>query len=130
MLVLIARGSTTQACKCGTSSFQVKTGVVYWEGAHREGSRNAQGKLPACLDRHTWSCLREKDLKLDKLSQFVLDECGKLLDKLDLRKDVRQIFVETPTKKQVMMFSATMTSETRGLAKKFISDSPVLFEVD
>ena len=61
-------------------------------------------------------------MKFDKLSQFVLDECDKCLDKLDVRKDVRQIFVETPKKKQVMMFSATMTSETRGLCKKFISD--------
>ena len=90
--------------------------------AHREGSRNAQGELPACLDRHTWSCLRDKDLKLDKLSQFVLDECDKCLDKPDMRKGVRQIFVETPKKKRVIMFSATMTSETRGLCKKFMSD--------
>ena len=68
------------------------------------------------------------------------DECDKCLDKLDTRKEVRQIFIEAPSKKQVMMFSATMTSETRGLCKKFISDpheirvdeesSPVLFEVD
>merc|ERR1711920_824562 len=33
--------------------------------------------------------------------------------KLDMRKDIQQIFVETPKKKQVMMFSATMTAETR-----------------
>ena len=45
--------------------------------------------------------LREKDLKLDKISQFVLDECDKCLDKLDMRKDVQQIFIETPKKKQV-----------------------------
>ena len=37
-------------------------------------------------------------MKLDKLSQFVLDEGDKCLDKLDMRKDVRQIFVETPKK--------------------------------
>merc|ERR1712170_236789 len=66
--------------------------------------------------------LREKDLKLDKLTQFVLDECDKCLDKLDMRKDIQQIFMETPKKKQVMMFSATMTSETRGLCKKFMQD--------
>merc|ERR1711988_987306 len=65
---------------------------------------------------------REKDLKLDKLTQFVLDECDKCLDKLDMRKDIQQIFMETPKKKQVMMFSATMTSETRGLCKKFMQD--------
>ena len=40
-----------------------------------------------------------------------------------MRKDVRQIFIETSKgKMQVMMFSATMTSETRSLCKKFISD--------
>merc|ERR1711912_158716 len=66
--------------------------------------------------------LREKDLKLDKLQQFVLDECDKCLDKLDMRKDVQQIFLETPKKKQVMMFSATLTKETRELCKKFMQD--------
>merc|ERR1712176_1605684 len=66
--------------------------------------------------------IREKDLKMDKLSQFVLDECDKCLDKLDMRKDIQQIFIETPKKKQVMMFSATMTTETRALCKKFMQD--------
>merc|ERR1711988_1668207 len=66
--------------------------------------------------------LREQDLKLDKLTQFVLDECDKCLDKLDMRKDIQQIFCETPKKKQVMMFSATMTNETRALCKKFMQD--------
>merc|ERR1711967_80783 len=60
--------------------------------------------------------------KLDKRTQFVLDECDKCLDKLDMRKDVQQIFIETPKKKQVMMFSATMTADTRGLCKKFMQD--------
>merc|ERR1712228_153675 len=66
--------------------------------------------------------IREKDLKLEHVTQFVLDECDKCLDKLDMRKDVQQIFVETPKKKQVMMFSATMTTETRALCKKFMQD--------
>merc|ERR1711953_1014929 len=66
--------------------------------------------------------VREKDLKVDKVSQFVLDECDKCLEKLDMRKDIQQIFLETPKKKQVMMFSATMTPEVRGLCKKFMQD--------
>merc|ERR1712113_264813 len=66
--------------------------------------------------------LREKDLKLDKLTQFVLDECDKCLEKLDMRKDVQQIFIETPKKKQVMMFSATMSAETRACSAKFMQD--------
>merc|ERR1712110_73109 len=66
--------------------------------------------------------LREKDLKMDKLTQFVLDECDKCLDKIDMRKDVQQIFIETPKKKQVMMFSATMNSDARAVCKKFMQD--------
>jgi len=66
--------------------------------------------------------LREKDLKLDKLTQFVLDECDKCLEKLDMRKDIQQIFIETPKKKQVMMFSATMTPDIRALCKKFMQN--------
>jgi ATP-dependent RNA helicase UAP56/SUB2 len=65
---------------------------------------------------------REKTVKLDKLSQFVLDECDKCLDKLDMRKDIQEIFMLTPKNKQVMMFSATMTRETRELCKKFMQD--------
>ena len=40
--------------------------------------------------------IRSKDLRLDKVTQFILDECDKCLDKLDMRKDVQQIFIETP----------------------------------
>lgn len=40
--------------------------------------------------------LREKDLKRDKLTHFVLDECGECLDNIDVRKDVQQIFIEVP----------------------------------
>merc|ERR1712100_931713 len=65
---------------------------------------------------------REKDLKMEKLTQFVLDECDKCLDKLDMRKDIQQIFMETPKKKQVMMFTATLSKETRELCKKFMQD--------
>merc|ERR1712066_200894 len=62
------------------------------------------------------------DLKLDKCGQFILDECDKCLEKLDMRKDIQQIFVETPAKKQVMMFSATMDADVRGVCKKFMQD--------
>merc|ERR1711977_129834 len=62
------------------------------------------------------------DLKLDKITTFILDECDKCLDKLDMRGDIQKIFLETPKKKQVMMFSATMTPEVRTLCKKFMQD--------
>merc|ERR1712023_22256 len=55
-------------------------------------------------------------------TQFVLDECDKCLDKLDMRGDVQKIFMETPKKKQVMMFSATMGTDTRAICKKFMTN--------
>merc|ERR1719214_362058 len=65
---------------------------------------------------------REKDLDLSKLTHFVLDESDKCLEKLDMRQDIQKIFLETPKKKQVMMFSATMTADTRTVCKKFMTD--------
>merc|ERR1719253_918985 len=65
---------------------------------------------------------KEKELKLDKLTHFVLDECDKCLEKLDMRQDIQKIFLETPKKKQVMMFSATMPKDIREVCKKFMSD--------
>merc|ERR1712118_17218 len=62
------------------------------------------------------------DLKLEKLTHFILDECDKCLEKLDMRGDIQKIFLKTPKKKQVMMFSATMGKEIRLVCKKFMSE--------
>jgi len=40
-------------------------------------------------------------LKLDHVKRFVLDECDKLLDALDMRRDIQEIFRATPHEKQV-----------------------------
>jgi ATP-dependent RNA helicase UAP56/SUB2 len=62
----------------------------------------------------------EKALKLGNVKHFVLDECDKLLESLDMRKDVQKIFRMTPRNKQVMMFSATLPEEIREVCKKFM----------
>mmetsp|Transcript_125260 Transcript_125260/g.400388 ORF Transcript_125260/g.400388 Transcript_125260/m.400388 type:complete len:426 (+) Transcript_125260:95-1372(+) len=103
----------------------VKTGVVYGGVPIVKDKEMLKDSCPHVLigtPGRVLGLCREKDLKLDKCTQFVLDECDKCLDKLDMRKDIQQIFIETPKKKQVMMFSATMTTETRGLCKKFMQD--------
>mmetsp|Transcript_61091 Transcript_61091/g.145541 ORF Transcript_61091/g.145541 Transcript_61091/m.145541 type:complete len:434 (+) Transcript_61091:71-1372(+) len=66
--------------------------------------------------------LRSDDLKLGSLTHFVLDECDRCIDELDLRKDVQQVFIRTPKKKQVMMFSATLSADTRTICKKFMQN--------
>ncbi|GAB5036279.1 atp-dependent rna helicase uap56 [Nannochloropsis oceanica] len=63
--------------------------------------------------------VRKKVLKLDHVKRFVLDECDKLLDALDMRRDIQEIFRATPHEKQVMMFSATLSKEIRPVCRKF-----------
>jgi len=104
---------------------EVKCAVVYGGTPIANDKEMLKDKTPHVLigtPGRIMGLIREKDLKLDKLSQFVLDECDKCVDKIDMRKDVQTIFMETPKKKQVMMFSATMTTETRALCKKFMQD--------
>ncbi|KAI0979611.1 hypothetical protein GJ496_011031 [Pomphorhynchus laevis] len=61
-------------------------------------------------------------LNLRTVKHFILDECDKMLEQLDMRKDVQDIFIMTPHDKQVMMFSATLNKEIRPVCKKFMTD--------
>ncbi|KAJ1638117.1 HLA-B associated transcript 1 [Pavlovales sp. CCMP2436] len=72
---------------------------------------------------------RDKELNLSKIKHFVLDECDKMLEQLDMRKDVQDIFKMTPHEKQVMMFSATLSKDMRAVCKKFMQD-PMEIYVD
>jgi ATP-dependent RNA helicase UAP56/SUB2 len=69
------------------------------------------------------------ELKLETCRHFVLDECDKMLEQLDMRSDVQEIFKLTPHDKQVMMFSATLSKEIRGVCKKFMNE-PMEIYVD
>lgn len=73
--------------------------------------------------------VRDKSLQLDKIKHFVMDECDKLLESLDMRRDVQDIFRHTPHEKQVMMFSATLSKEIRPICRKFCQD-PLEIYVD
>jgi ATP-dependent RNA helicase UAP56/SUB2 len=72
---------------------------------------------------------KDKLLKLQGLKRFVLDECDKMLETLDMRRDVQNIFKMTPHEKQVMMFSATLSKEIRPVCRKF-TQSPVEIYID
>jgi len=65
---------------------------------------------------------RDRSLNLKNVKHFVLDECDKMLEALDMRRDVQDIFRLTPHEKQVMMFSATLSKEVRPVCKKFMQD--------
>ncbi|KAF3781677.1 DEAD-box ATP-dependent RNA helicase 56 [Nymphaea thermarum] len=72
---------------------------------------------------------RDRDLALKNVRHFILDECDKMLESLDMRRDVQEIFKMTPHDKQVMMFSATLSKEIRPVCKKFMQD-PMEIYVD
>ncbi|KAJ4839313.1 DEAD-box ATP-dependent RNA helicase 15 [Turnera subulata] len=72
---------------------------------------------------------RDKDLSLKNVRHFILDECDKMLESLDMRRDVQEIFKMTPHDKQVMMFSATLSKDIRPVCKKFMQD-PMEIYVD
>jgi len=104
---------------------EMKTGVVYGGMPIAKDKEMLKDNCPHILigtPGRILALLRDKDLKLDNLAHFVLDECDKCLDKLDMRRDIQNIFLETAKKKQVMMFSATMTPETRLVCKKFMQE--------
>jgi ATP-dependent RNA helicase UAP56/SUB2 len=73
--------------------------------------------------------ISNKILDVSKVKHFILDECDKMLEQLDMRKTIQQIFKSTPRDKQVMMFSATLSNEIRPVAKKFMQ-SPFEIYVD
>lgn len=65
---------------------------------------------------------RNKTLNMRHIKHFILDECDKMLEQLDMRRDVQEIFRMTPHEKQVMMFSATLSKEIRPVCRKFMQD--------
>jgi len=68
----------------------------------------------------TLGLVNSGDLKLDKVKHFVLDECDKMLEALDMRRDVQEVFRNTPISKQTLMFSATLSEEVKPVVKKFM----------
>lgn len=68
-----------------------------------------------------------KDLKLDNLQMFVLDECDKMLDETDMRAQVQKIFMQCSQSRQVMMFSATLSAKTKDICRMYMKDPKELF---
>ncbi|KAH7953680.1 hypothetical protein HPB49_011151 [Dermacentor silvarum] len=66
--------------------------------------------------------VRSRKLQLKHIKHFVLDECDKMLEQLDMRRDVQEIFRSAPHEKQVMMFSATLSKDIRPVCLKFMQD--------
>lgn len=66
--------------------------------------------------------VRKKLISLDKLRYFIIDECDKVLESIQMTSDVQKIFTKTPVQKQVMMFSATFPPEMKKITKNYLQN--------
>ncbi|KAH0888046.1 hypothetical protein HID58_050475, partial [Brassica napus] len=89
---------------------------------HKELLKNECPHIVVGTPGRVLGLARDKDLSLKNVRHFILDECDKMLESLDMRRDVQEIFKMTPHDKQVMMFSATLSKEIRPVCKKFMQD--------
>lgn len=73
--------------------------------------------------------VRDKYLRVNNVKNFIIDECDKVLESVDMRRDIQEVFKLTPHQKQVMMFSATLSADIRPICKKFMQN-PLEIYVD
>ncbi|PKU81186.1 DEAD-box ATP-dependent RNA helicase 56 [Dendrobium catenatum] len=111
---------------------EIKVAVFYGGvhiGKHKDILKNECPHIVVGTPGRILALARDKDLSLRNVRHFILDECDKMLESLDMRRDVQEIFKMTPHDKQVMMFSATLSKEIRPVCKKFMQD-PMEIYVD
>lgn len=65
--------------------------------------------------------LERKALNLDNVKYVVLDEADEMLN-MGFREDIDFILKNTPQREHTWLFSATMSNEVRGIAKRFMKE--------
>jgi ATP-dependent RNA helicase UAP56/SUB2 len=101
----------------------VKTAVFYGGipvETHKELLKNDPPHIVIGTPGRVLQLADEKALNLKNIKYFILDECDKMLESLEMRNDIQKIFRMTPHDKQVMMFSATLSEQIRPICKKFM----------
>jgi ATP-dependent RNA helicase RhlE len=88
------------------------------QGAQVAALRNGLDILVATPGR-LLDLMNQGHAKLGKVEIFVLDEADRMLD-MGFINDIRKIIPKLPTKKQTLLFSATMPNEIASLAAKIL----------
>ena len=82
----------------------IKTKVFYGGVPVAEHKRILKSECPHIIvgtPGRILQLVREKELLTKGIKHFILDECDKMLEQLDMRRDVQEIFKATPHEKQV-----------------------------
>eukprot|EP00485_Elphidium_margaritaceum_P002301 CAMPEP_0202686510 /NCGR_PEP_ID=MMETSP1385-20130828/2263_1 /ASSEMBLY_ACC=CAM_ASM_000861 /TAXON_ID=933848 /ORGANISM="Elphidium margaritaceum" /LENGTH=440 /DNA_ID=CAMNT_0049341095 /DNA_START=150 /DNA_END=1472 /DNA_ORIENTATION=+ len=111
----------------------VRTGVVYGGIPFLESKRVIEQDKPHVLigtPGRIVHLLESNVLKLHRLKRFIIDECDNMLDQVDMRRQVQDIFKRTPHSKQVMMFSATIGEQSKSVCRKFTKNAQEIFVDD
>ena len=66
--------------------------------------------------------IRRKKLIIGNIDRLILDEGDELLS-MGFKEDLEAIIQQTPKKKQILLFSATMTQKVVGVTKKYMKNS-------
>jgi len=67
------------------------------------------------------SHIANSGIDLSQVSYFILDEADRMLD-MGFFDDIMQIVKQMPTKRQTILFSATLPPKIRQLAKQILKD--------
>ncbi len=110
-------------------NLSVSHAVVYGGvGIHQQMRALARGvDVLVATPGRLLDLLSQRALNLDRVGIFVLDEADRMLD-MGFAPDVKRIAKLLPSKRQSMLFSATMPDEIRELAESLLRD-PVRIEV-
>jgi ATP-dependent RNA helicase UAP56/SUB2 len=110
----------------------VKTAVLFGgvpRSSHIELLKTFPPHIVVGTPGRVMDMIEEGAMDVSAVQFFVLDECDKMIEAEDMRRQVMKVFVKTPQEKQVMMYSATIDPKIRLLCHKFLHE-PLEIKVD
>ncbi len=72
--------------------------------------------------------MQQRLVRLDGIEVLVIDEADRMFD-MGFIRDIRKIVAQLPTRRQTLLFSATMPADVRELANSILSD-PVRVQIE
>jgi superfamily II DNA/RNA helicase len=103
----------------GTSSIAVYGGGEAWEYTQEKTALSKGAQIIVATPGRLISHLNMGYVKFDTINTLILDEADRMLD-IGFYDDIIKIISFIPSKRQTLMFSATMPSKIRTLSQKIL----------